>query len=87
MAIHASLNMPRGDAHGASSAIEVRARAEIADLAARHGIHLNASPETMRWLVKTHLPVLDERGFAAISALVQHLYGLSTPGGYPRSSG
>lgn len=85
MSTHASLIVPRTDASPAVSAAEARMRAEIADLAARHGVGLAASPEMIHWLVKANLPAIDERGFAAISVLVQHFYGLSTPGGYPRS--
>jgi len=88
MPIHASLSVPATAQSTATSAADSSRRAAIAALAARHGMSLAASAEALRWLAKSDLPTsMDERAFAALSALVRHLYALSTPGGNDRGDG
>lgn len=55
----------------------------VQQLAAQHGVQLTNDAALLEWLVRADVPIHhpDAPAFAAIAAVVQHLYTLSSPGG------
>lgn len=55
----------------------------VQQLAAQHGLQLSNDAGLLEWLVRADVPVHhpDAPVYAAIAAVVQHIYTLSSPGG------
>lgn len=78
----ARLHLPASP-HDASRSVATQRLAPLVhQLAAQHGITLTPDTGLLEWLTQANVPSqLDSSACAAIAAVVQELYALSSPGG------
>ncbi|PIQ36395.1 MAG: hypothetical protein COW59_12680 [Lysobacterales bacterium CG17_big_fil_post_rev_8_21_14_2_50_64_11] len=79
----ARLHLPASQHDSSRSVTTQRLTPLVRQLAAQHGITLTPDTGLLEWLTQANVPVHhpDSPAYAAIAAVVQQLYTLSSPGG------